>query len=65
MCLLALGLSDKIGNFAVGKEFDALRVNGCVPFSPYDVFSHDSFDDIISKFLHLGECYFFVDEQKC
>ena len=56
MCLLALGLSDKIGNFAVGKEFDALRVNGCVPFSPYDVFSHDSLDDIISKFLHLGEC---------
>ena len=55
MYILALGLSDKIGNFVVGKDFDALRVNGCVPFSPYDVFWHDSVEDIILKFLHIGE----------
>ncbi|XP_058230806.1 guanine deaminase isoform X1 [Hemibagrus wyckioides] len=36
-----LSLDDCIGNFAVGKDFDALRVNLCVPGSPVDLFPGD------------------------
>lgn len=40
ICLLpeALSLDDQIGNFVVGKDFDALRVNVCVPGGPIDFF---------------------------
>uniref|UniRef100_A0A672N3D6 Amidohydrolase-related domain-containing protein n=1 Tax=Sinocyclocheilus grahami TaxID=75366 RepID=A0A672N3D6_SINGR len=34
----ALSLDDQIGNFVVGKDFDALRVNVCVPDGPIDLF---------------------------
>uniref|UniRef100_A0A8C1AZ29 Guanine deaminase n=1 Tax=Cyprinus carpio carpio TaxID=630221 RepID=A0A8C1AZ29_CYPCA len=34
----ALSLDDQIGNFVVGKDFDALRVNVCVPEGPIDLF---------------------------
>lgn len=38
-CVLfvALSLDDQIGNFEVGKDFDALRVNVAVPGGPIDV----------------------------
>ncbi|XP_013399079.1 guanine deaminase-like isoform X1 [Lingula anatina] len=50
-----LGLSDKTGNFEVGKEFDALLVDTTVVEGPVDIFKRDSTDDIIQKFLFLGD----------
>lgn len=40
LCVLpvALSLDDQIGNFEVGKDFDALRVNVAAPGAPIDVF---------------------------
>ncbi|XP_062874271.1 guanine deaminase [Trichomycterus rosablanca] len=51
----ALMLDDCIGNFEVGKDFDALRVNLCVPGSPVDVFPGDGPEVILEKFLNLGD----------
>lgn len=52
----ALGLSNKIGNFEVGKEFDAILINPYVPLSRFIVLhSHDSILEILEKFLTLGD----------
>ncbi|XP_051749942.1 guanine deaminase [Ctenopharyngodon idella] len=51
----ALSLDEQIGNFVVGKDFDALRVNVCVPDGPIDLFSDESPKDILEKFLNLGD----------
>ena len=50
-----LGLDTKVGNFEVGKEFDALRIDPCVSDSPFDLFDCDTTDDVIQKFLYLGD----------
>ncbi|NXE94756.1 GUAD deaminase, partial [Menura novaehollandiae] len=42
----ALGLDDVIGNFEVGKEFDALLINTKASDSPFDLFSTDDFEVI-------------------
>ncbi|NXH43880.1 GUAD deaminase, partial [Dicaeum eximium] len=42
----ALGLDDVIGNFEVGKEFDALLINTKASDSPFDLFSADDFEVI-------------------
>lgn len=34
---LALSLDDRTGNFEVGKDFDALRVNVSAPGGPIDL----------------------------
>lgn len=44
--LSALGLDDVIGNFEVGKEFDALLINTKASDSPFDLFSADTFEVI-------------------
>ncbi|XP_051959185.1 guanine deaminase isoform X2 [Xyrauchen texanus] len=51
----ALSLDDQIGNFVVGKDFDALRVNVCVPGGPIDLFPGDGHKVILEKFLNLGD----------
>ncbi|KAM8802860.1 guanine deaminase [Rhynchonycteris naso] len=55
----ALGLDREIGNFEVGKEFDALLINPKASDSPMDVFYGDFVGDIsdaiIQKFLYLGD----------
>ncbi|XP_017662813.1 PREDICTED: guanine deaminase isoform X3 [Lepidothrix coronata] len=51
----ALGLDDVIGNFEVGKEFDALLINTKASDSPFDLFAADNFEDILQKFLYLGD----------
>uniref|UniRef100_H3ATH0 Guanine deaminase n=1 Tax=Latimeria chalumnae TaxID=7897 RepID=H3ATH0_LATCH len=55
----ALGLDNIIGNFEVGKEFDAVLIKPNVPASPFDVFAEDSCEniakDIIQKFIYLGD----------
>lgn len=38
---LALALDDQTGNFEVGKDFDALRVNVAVPGGPIDMVEHN------------------------
>ncbi|KAF4074627.1 hypothetical protein AMELA_G00241430 [Ameiurus melas] len=50
-----LSLDDCTGNFEVGKDFDALRVNICVPGSPIDLFPRDDLEVILEKFLNLGD----------
>ncbi|CAH1789018.1 unnamed protein product [Owenia fusiformis] len=50
-----LNLEDKIGNFEVGKEFDALLVNFEALDSPFDVFERDTLEDKIQKFIFLGD----------
>ncbi|KAK3514514.1 hypothetical protein QTP70_018653, partial [Hemibagrus guttatus] len=50
-----LSLDDCIGNFEVGKDFDALHVNICVPGSPIDLFPGDDPEVILEKFLNLGD----------
>lgn len=59
-CLfVALGLDSEIGNFEVGKEFDALLINPRASDSPIDLFYGDFVGDIseavIQKFLYLGD----------
>uniref|UniRef100_A0A2K5IV09 Amidohydrolase-related domain-containing protein n=2 Tax=Colobus angolensis palliatus TaxID=336983 RepID=A0A2K5IV09_COLAP len=55
----ALGLDGEIGNFEVGKEFDALLINPKASDSPIDLFYGDFLGDIseavIQKFLYLGD----------
>ncbi|XP_025060242.1 guanine deaminase isoform X3 [Alligator sinensis] len=51
----ALGLDNIIGNFEVGKEFDALLVNSKASDSPFDLFAADTFEDSFQKFLYLGD----------
>ncbi|XP_046326734.2 guanine deaminase-like isoform X1 [Haliotis rufescens] len=50
-----MGLDETIGNFQVGKDFDGIVVDPLVENSPFDVFSTDTFSDIIQKFLFLGD----------
>ncbi|XP_066567262.1 guanine deaminase [Amia ocellicauda] len=51
----ALCLEDTIGNFEVGKDFDAVLVNPSVPDSPFDVFEDETEEIILEKFLNLGD----------
>ncbi|XP_060066008.1 guanine deaminase-like isoform X2 [Ylistrum balloti] len=50
-----LDMEDHIGNFEVGKAFDALLVDPCVDGGPIDVFREDTMEDIIQKFIFLGD----------
>ncbi|XP_059175126.1 guanine deaminase-like [Physella acuta] len=50
-----MGLDDKLGNFEVGKEFDALVIDPEVHNSPFDIFNTDSLEDIIQKFIFIGD----------
>ncbi|NWR00048.1 GUAD deaminase, partial [Paradoxornis webbianus] len=47
----ALGLDDVIGNFEVGKEFDALLINTKASDSPFDLFSADDFEVIRNRLM--------------
>jgi guanine deaminase len=51
---LALGLADRIGSFAVGKDFDALLVDteGAAAF---DISQWDTMEDRFQKFINLGD----------
>uniref|UniRef100_A0A2I3T1Z1 Guanine deaminase n=1 Tax=Pan troglodytes TaxID=9598 RepID=A0A2I3T1Z1_PANTR len=48
----ALGLDGEIGNFEVGKEFDAILINPKASDSPIDLFYGDFFGDISEDFIH-------------
>ena len=48
-------VADKIGNFLVGKYFDAIIVDPSVVGTPIDVHGDDTFQDVLSKFIYLGD----------
>ncbi|XP_045123406.1 uncharacterized protein LOC123511511 isoform X2 [Portunus trituberculatus] len=50
-----LNMEDRIGNFEIDKEFDALLIDVTAPGSAVDVFSKDAIDDKIQKFLYTGD----------
>uniref|UniRef100_A0A673JFV7 Amidohydrolase-related domain-containing protein n=1 Tax=Sinocyclocheilus rhinocerous TaxID=307959 RepID=A0A673JFV7_9TELE len=50
----ALSLDDQTGNFVVGKDFDALRVNVCVPDGPIDLFPGEGDDRNITEVYMAG-----------
>ncbi|XP_049907635.1 guanine deaminase [Epinephelus moara] len=51
----ALSLDDQTGNFEVGKDFDALRVNVAAPGGPIDMIQCEEPKIILEKFLNLGD----------
>lgn len=51
----ALSLDEQIGNFEVGKDFDALRVNVAAPGGPIDLTQCDGPKILLEKFLNLGD----------
>ncbi len=54
-----MGLDDKIGNFEVGKEFDALMIDPQCRDSPMDNFpEHESLMEVFQKFLFHGTLTF-------
>ncbi|CAH1252146.1 GDA [Branchiostoma lanceolatum] len=50
-----LALDDTIGNFEVGKDFDALLVDMESSNSRVDTFDFDSTEDLVQKFLFIGD----------
>ncbi|XP_075684210.1 guanine deaminase isoform X2 [Rhinoderma darwinii] len=51
----ALGIDHITGNFKVGKEFDALIINPEAKDSPFEVNSHVSKEEMLQRFLYLGD----------
>lgn len=50
-----LGLDNLIGNFQVGKFFDALVVNPESQQNTFEVYEHDKMEDVFQKFIFLGD----------
>ncbi|KAK9760485.1 hypothetical protein K7432_015431 [Basidiobolus ranarum] len=50
-----LGMRNTLGNFVVGKQFDALIVDPLAHESPIDLFSHDDVKTIFEKFINNGD----------
>lgn len=53
----ALAIDHLVGNFEVGKEFDALLVSLDCPGSQVDIFDDDTPEDLVQKFIFLGKDY--------
>ncbi|XP_069817951.1 guanine deaminase isoform X2 [Dendropsophus ebraccatus] len=51
----ALSIDHLTGNFEVGKEFDALLINPEATDSPFEAFSHISKEEMLQRFLYLGD----------
>ncbi|XP_064793772.1 guanine deaminase-like isoform X2 [Oncorhynchus masou masou] len=52
----ALSLDEHTGNFQVGKDFDALRVNTAIAGGPIDLINHGEGPKVLlEKFLNLGD----------
>ncbi|XP_047448539.1 guanine deaminase [Mugil cephalus] len=51
----ALSLDNQTGNFEVGKDFDALRVNVAAPDGPIDLIQNEGPKALLEKFLNLGD----------
>jgi len=57
----AVGMKDRIGNFEVGKAFDAVIVDGAVQNSPFDIFDNETLIQRFEKFIFLGDDRNIVD----
>ena len=53
-------LGQKCGHFEPGREFDGLVIDPDVTDSPLDLFTLDTMEHVIHKFLYTGE-----DEHTC
>jgi len=51
----ALNIDKEVGNFEVGKEFDALHVDLSSVSSPIDLFPGEDLFQIVQKFILLGD----------
>ncbi|KAM4807970.1 guanine deaminase [Rhinophrynus dorsalis] len=51
----ALNIDKITGNFEVNKEFDALLINPEAEDSPFEVLSEIPVEDMVQKFLYLGD----------
>ncbi|XP_003452696.3 guanine deaminase [Oreochromis niloticus] len=51
----ALSLDDQTGNFEVGKDFDALRINVAAEGGPIDLIQDEEPKILLEKFLNLGD----------
>lgn len=51
----ALAVADRVGNFQVGKDFDALIVDMEQPEGNLDVWPGESHQDRLSKWIHIGD----------
>jgi guanine deaminase len=49
-----VGMEDKIGNFQVGKDFDALVIDAS-DNGPIRLFRHDGPSEMLQKFLFMGD----------
>ena len=52
---VALGLGDKVGNFEVGKDFDALIINLAQTDGNLELWLNESIENRLSKWVHLGD----------
>ena len=48
-------MADSIGNFEVGKKFDALVIDVNTSESQIDIFEGENLEDMFQKFIYLGE----------
>jgi len=48
-------MDELIGNFEVGKSFDALHVDLSSPGSRIHLFAHDTLVEMVQKFIMLGD----------
>ncbi|XP_063608766.1 guanine deaminase-like [Penaeus indicus] len=48
-------MEDRIGNFEVGKEFDALLIDTEATGTPLDIFLEDKIEEKVEKFLYNGD----------
>eukprot|EP01130_Rhizamoeba_saxonica_P014450 TRINITY_DN6317_c0_g2_i1.p1 TRINITY_DN6317_c0_g2~~TRINITY_DN6317_c0_g2_i1.p1 ORF type:complete len:547 (-),score=120.40 TRINITY_DN6317_c0_g2_i1:63-1664(-) len=50
-----MGMENTIGNFEIGKDFDAIVVDPNVKGSPFDLFGYESLEEKVEKFVYLGD----------
>jgi len=53
--IAALAVSDRVGNFQVGKDFDALIVDMAQAEGNLDLWHGESLQDRLSKWINLGD----------
>lgn len=53
--ILALSLDSKIGNFEIGKDFDALIIDMNVKNSSVDYFDNCDPMELLQKFVFVGD----------
>lgn len=51
----ALGISDKVGNFEIGKDFDALVIDLAQGDGNLEIWPNETVEDRLSKWIHLGD----------